>query len=443
MLWTLDSTLSTLDSTLWTRYLLMAEILPLLLSLWPWLLAMALLIGLSAFFSASEAALFYLSHKDRSELASCGVGGRASARLLKNPDRLLACVLFYNLVVNITYFAIVSIVSVHMKSQSWWFVVGSLLVIIFCSEMIPKSIAIHNARRISLLVGVPLEGSLRIVSPILPLLEMANLLSRRLIWPGFRPEAYLEVADIERVINLSTDDAHLAEQQRDVLNNIVALSDLRVDECMRPRPQTELFEPPIHRDDLRDRRPPSGYLLVTSVGGDDLSGAVRLADVTRLPSDHIESVARPVAFIPWCSSAADALEMFRSRNLEVAAVVNEIGETVGVVTLEDLLEVIFGKRTTRSDRLMNRHAIQQAGPGRWIVTGMTTLRRLARELQIELPRTKNITVAGVLLESLQRIPTPGDECRWGTLLFRVSEVPDRGQMIVELMQGDTEEGGSP
>ena len=113
------------------------------------------------------------------------------------------------------------------------------------------------------------------------------------------------------------------------------------------------------------------------------------------------------------------------------------------INVEDLLEVIFGKRTTRSDRLMNRNAIQQAGPGRWIVTGMTTLRRLARVLQMELPRTKNVTVAGVLLESLQRLPIPGDECRWGTLLFRVSEVHDRGQMIVELSQVDSEEGDSP
>ena len=103
----------------------------------------------------------------------------------------------------------------------------------------------------------PAKGALalavRALDPVMPLLKAVNVLSRRLLWPGFEPEPYLEVADLERAIELSTSDANLIEQEQAVLRNIVSLSETRADECMRPRMQFMVFRPPVRLADLGGR----------------------------------------------------------------------------------------------------------------------------------------------------------------------------------------------
>ena len=120
-----------------------------LIQLLPWLLTMAVLMACSSFFSASEAALFYLQPRDRRDMENGGPGDKSAAALLEKPDRLLSAILFWNLVINIAYFAIASIVAIRMEATGLGntaavsFAVVSLLAIIFFSEMLPKLSLIH------------------------------------------------------------------------------------------------------------------------------------------------------------------------------------------------------------------------------------------------------------------------------------------------------------
>ena len=419
------------------------------LAVYPWLIAMTFLIAGSAFFSGSEAALFCLRMADMRRMRDGTTAQQVAASLLKDPDRLLSAVLFWNLVINVTYFAIVSIVALRISehpegagSVAALFSLAALLTIIFFSEMLPKSIAVLSPRRISALVAIPLAIAVRVVSPLMPLLSTINLLSRRLIWPSFEPEPYIEVTDLEQAIQLSTTDAELLEQEQRVLHNIVQLSETRVDELMRPRLQTEMFRPPVALDDLRQRFPPSGYLLVTEADSDEVASAALLAEMSDVPQTHLEHKTQRVLYVPWCASAAEALDDMESRDCEVAAVVNEYGETIGILTYDDILDTIFSTKATPSDRLLNRKAIQQVHPGLWHVTGLASLSRLSKYFEVELPATKNVTVAGVLQEVLQRLPQAGDTCEWGPFNFRVLESPRRGRMVLELTRR-TENGDEP
>lgn len=168
----------------------------------PLLVAMAVLIGLSAFFSASEAALFSLRLPERTSLKDGNRAQRLAADLLADPDRLLTAVLFWNLLVNIVYFALASLMGFRLdaagigKSTLLAFTFGALLSMIFLSEMMPKSFAVLKARELAALVSVPLSVAVRIVDPLMPTLRVINLLSRRLIWPTFQSEPYLEVTDL-------------------------------------------------------------------------------------------------------------------------------------------------------------------------------------------------------------------------------------------------------
>jgi len=402
---------------------------------------MGVLILCSAFFSSSEAAFFYLRRGDRRRLASGNRAQRVAAGLLADSDRLLTAVLFWNLVVNLTYFTIASITSLHLEregrtAEAGAFAVGSLLTIIILSEMLPKSLAVLKPRALAALLGIPLAASVRVLAPVLPVLRTVNLLSRRVLWPRFQAEPYLRVGDLERAVELSTTDAALLEQEQRVLQSIVSLSDVRADELMRPRPQFLAFRPPVSLADLKGRMPPSGYLLVTEPDSEEVAAAIALRDLTDVPTHRLEQYAEPVAYVPWCTTVAETLETMQRSGRQVAAVVNELGETVGILTLDDVLDTIFSDKPSRSERLMARKPIREVASGVWHVTGMTNLRRLARYFKVSMPPSKSTTVAGVVQETLERLPEADDECDWGPFHFKVLDTPGPGQVLVELTRRD-------
>lgn len=418
-----------------------------LLPLAPWLVGMGFLICCSAFFSASEAALFYLRPSLRRQLENGNASQRAAGRLLEDPDRLLSAVLFWNLVINIAYFAISSMCSIKIDKdeslgQGWAiaFAVGSLLAIIFFSEMVPKSIAVINSGSIVKAVGLPLSVAVRIVDPLMPLLTAINLISRRLIWPSFTPETDLEVADIERAIEISGKDESVIRQEQAVLQNVVHLSDIRIDEWMRPRTQFEVFHPPVSLADLDGKIPSGGYLLVTESDSDEIEKAVRLDNYHKLPDENLEKFADPILYLPWSATVADALEKMSHRDREVTVVLNEFGETIGILTIEDILETVFAYAPSRSKRILDHNPIVKIEEGLWVAYGLMSVRQLARFLDVELPQTDSVTIGGTIQATLQRLARIDDECDWGPLHFRVVDVAERGMLLAAITFRDEETG---
>jgi CBS domain containing-hemolysin-like protein len=408
---------------------------------------MGLLILASAFFSSSEAAWFYLRGPDRRKLARGNRAQRLAISLLDDPDRLLTAVLFWNLVVNLAYFTIVSIVGLRLQDDgraaaAWWFAVVALMVMIVMSEMLPKSLGVLKPKALATLFAVPLSVMVRLVDPALPVFRTVLLLSRRLFWPGFAPEPYLAVGDLERAVELSTTDAALLEREQVILQRIVLLSEIRADELMRPRTQCLTFAPPVSLAHLGGRMTPSGYLLVTESDGDEVAAAIDLASLSSVPETNLENHAEPVVFVPWCSSVAVTLETMHQRDCKVAAIVNELGETIGILTFDDILDTVFTRSPSRSQRLLKRAPIRRAADGVWRVTGMTSLRRLTRYFKNPRPASKSLTVAGVIQETLHQFPREGDVCRWGPYQFKVIEISDRGQLTVEVTLPEGEGGNA-
>ena len=405
----------------------------------PWLVTMAVLLVCSAFFSASEAALFFLQPKDRRVLSSGNPAQRMAASLLERPERLLSAVLFWNLVINIAYFSISSICAIQMEqipalgqSGAVAFAMLSLFAIILFSEMLPKSFAVLKPALLAQTVSFPLSVAVRVIDPIMPLLQSVNLISTRLIWPGFKPEAEIDVSDLERAIEHSGADPNLIRQEQAVLQNTVQLSNILVEEWMRPRTQFSQHHPPVRLSDLKGQVPASGYLLVTEVDSENIEKAIRLDNQYELPDQNLEKLATSVLYLPWCATVADALEKMTYRDREVTVVVNEHGDTIGILTIEDILETVFVYSPSRTNRLLDLPPIEQLEPNRWRVAGIMSLRQLSRRIEIEPPETDSVTVRGVIQEELQRLAQVGDSCEWGPLLLTVIDAPQGGDLSVEV-----------
>ena len=401
----------------------------------PWLIPMGVLILISAFFSGSEAALFSLTPQQRRRLGTGNTAQQTAERLLARPEQLLTTVLFWNLVVNMTYFAILSIAGLQLQQQgesaaAGVFTAVALITIILLSEMLPKSVAVIQAPLVASIVAVPLTASLRLLAPLLPALTRSRILVQRVVWPGFKPEPYLEVADLERAVELSTHDAALLEQERTVLQNIVSLSQVRVDEMMRPRTQVKIFKPPVSIESLRGQIPPSGYILLSETDNEEIAAAVPLTRMTNFSDLQLERYAEDVVFVPWCSTVGQALDHLRSVDRHVLVVVNEHGETIGVLTIDDILHTTFTAGAGRSERLLQQTPVTSVDAHTWHALGITTIRRLSREIGYELPSTKSVTLAGIIQQQLQRIPKKGDRCDWGSLELEVLRTDEEGPMLV-------------
>lgn len=403
----------------------------------PGLAAMGVLILASGFFSCSEAALFSLDRRDRRKLSIGSRSAKIALRLLDDPDRLLTAVLFWNLLVNLVYFAILSMISLRFEragrsAEAAGLAIGALLALIVLSEMLPKTLAVLMPRQLATLLAVPLAASIRVVDPIIPALRTANLLSRRLFCPTFEAEPYLQVGDLERAVQLSTGNAALLMQEQQVLENLVLLSEIRVEELMRPRTNCHVFRPPVSLSDLQGELTPSGYLLVAEPDSDEVAGAIALKSLSQVPTENLEKYADAVVYVPWCTTVAETLEMVFRGVSRVAAVVNENGETIGILSRDDILDTIFSLSGGRVERILSRKPMRLIEPGRWQVNGLTSLRRLRRHFNVDCPVSKNVTVAGVVQEQLERFPEVGDQCTWGPFELRVVEAPQRGPMVVEL-----------
>jgi CBS domain containing-hemolysin-like protein len=392
---------------------------------------MGVLILLSALFSGSEAALFSLNHRNRKSLPSAGIGGRIAAHLLKDPERLLSAVLFWNLLINMTYFAITAIVGAKLeldetagRTVAVVFTILSLLAIIFFSEMLPKSLAVLAPRRLSVLVGPPLSLAVRLVSPVLPLVAVTNLAASRLIWPTFEPEPEIDLADIERAIELGTDDAALLQRERMALRGLVEMAETRVSELMRPRNKLWLCSDLSDRSVVTEKMPPSGYLMVTDATGEMIVKAIGVRMLRPSQLDDLESVAEPVIYVPWSALVSQVLDQLNDEDRSVAVVVNEFGELVGAVSIDHILRHVLAPRQGADANFFGTADVQQIAPDHYRVLGTASVRSLAKQLGIDVSGEGITTVAGFIQRHNERLPRQGDTAPMGRFTLTVIEQQD-------------------
>ena len=416
------------------------------MSIWqvmlPWLPPMLILATLSGLFSGSEAALFSLRDKDLKNLQRRGTSGRLVVKLLERPERLLSAILFWNLLVNMTFFGVAGIVAGNLEKgvengarTAIIFTVLMLFFLIFFSEMLPKSIAVLIPKRIALAIAFPMTIAVRIISPALPLIGVVNLGVQRLLWPSFTSEPDLDLEDIGRAIELGTDDAALAKQEQAALRNLVQLADLRIDECMRPRSQLMLVRKPIASKSFANQLPPGGYAFIIEGDADEIVGSIAIARMRPNQFFDLDAVVEPVCYVPWAANVSTVLELLQRQHLSTAVIVNEIGESIGVVSVEDVMRHVLTGRFEHIN-LDSQQPIETVGEGHYRASGAMGVRKLAKFLEIAPPEGRTATLAGLMQRINGRPPRLSDTCQWNQFILEVIHEPQEGGCILEIRHVD-------
>ncbi|MAI71186.1 MAG: hemolysin activation protein [Rhodopirellula sp.] len=404
---------------------------------------MGILIMFSALFSGSEAAMFSLTKRNLKRLTRGGVGGRITAKMLRDPEHLLSAVLFWNLLINMTYFAIAAIVGTRLENNvdagrtvAIAFTIVSLLSIIFFSEMLPKSVAVLAPLRISIMLGPPLSLAVRMVGPIVPLVTAVNQAASRLVWPSFKPEPEIDLADIERAINLGTDDAALLQRERMALQGLVEIAETRVGELMRPRNKLWMCFATVDAQHVLDAMPASGYLMLTDSTGDMITHSAGVRTLRPSQLDDLSSFFEPVIYVPWSALVSQVLDRLNEEHRSVAVVVNEFGELLGAVSIDAIMRNILAPRQQQDP--LGEVVIQEVGENHFLVSGLVSVRALTKRLGIDATEDGVNTVAGYIQRNNERLPRVGDTARLAGFLLTVLEAEDNG-IWIDIVEGEWEE----
>jgi Mg2+/Co2+ transporter CorB len=403
------------------------------MTLFDWLSILAILVCLllSFFFAGSETALMAFSRARMLRLEKTG-NRRAGVvnRLLETRERLIGALLLGNNAVNILASSLAT--SVFLL----WFgdvgviyatVVMTVLVVVF-AEVLPKTAAINDADRIALMAARPIDWVVRLLGPVLTAIETVVRWVLKLIGVRTNDEHLLSAhEELRGAVDLLHKEGSVGKLDRDMFGGLLDLRDLNVSDVMIHR--TEMIT--VNVDDSPEAvvaavlaapvtRVPlwreSSENIVGVLHAKDLLRAVQAADGDLAKVD-IASLARPPWFVPDIRPLSEQLKAFRRRKTHFALVVDEYGEVMGIVTLEDILEEIVGDISDEHDITVSGCAPQPDGS--LTVDGAVPIRDVNRLMDWSLPDNEATTIAGLVIHEARAIPEAGQSFTFHGFRFRV------------------------
>jgi magnesium and cobalt exporter, CNNM family len=374
---------------------------------------LAALILLSGFFSSSETGMMSLNRYRLKHLQNNKHRGATRAgKLLDRPDRLIGLILIGNNLVNIFASAIATVIAIRLWGDAGIFIatLALTLVILIFAEITPKTIAALHPERVAFPASVILLPLLKIMYPVVAAVNWITNGLLRLI--GFDPatqnDEHVSSAELRTIV---TDAGQLIPaRHRGMLLNILDLEEVSVDDIMVPR--NEVFG--IDLDDSDDeilRHIQTSSHTRLPVWREDINNIVgmlhmrnmsRVIDSQGLDRNALEREMEKPYFIPESTPLHTQLLNFQQKKHRLAVVVDEYGEVMGLVALEDILEEIVGEFT--SNMTDSEDNIFPQRDGSFIIAGTANIREINKFLDWELPTDGPKTLSGLILEYLEGFP---------------------------------------
>ncbi len=367
--------------------------------------------GLSAFFSASETALFSLDAIKIKRLAQEGKNTCYIVRLLENPLRCLTTILAGNTLVNIAISSILTTLLIDLVGDTGLSIsigVTTLLLLMF-GEVTPKTVAIHNNERLAYLFSPPLYVFMRVVSPFLFLATRAcdGIISLLRLHP--RKEPTLTEEEFRTVMEVGHRHGVVGKSEKEMVVSILELTTTRVDEIMVPRTDIRALSIDVDRAHALHfaARVKHSRLPVYKDSLDNILGLVFTKDLFLLEDKPWTELVRPVLCVPETKKIDELLKEFYRQDKKTAIVVDEYGGTAGFVSLEDILEEIFGE--IQDEFKAKENLIEALGAESFRINGKTPVYKVNEDCQVMIPPGDYETVAGFLLDVAGRIPSEGEK----------------------------------
>jgi magnesium and cobalt exporter, CNNM family len=396
-----------------------------------------LLLVCSAFFSASETSMMAIN---RYRLNSLVRRGNRSAkrvnRLLGKVDKLLSSILLGNTLLNVLAAALTNIIILRLFGQKDLpLLIGTLVltfVLLVFSEIMPKIIAASYPERIALPASYLLTPLITLFHPVV---SVAGGLVKGVLWLlriRIETDQRKQKMTMEELRGLVLDAEHfLPRKHQKMLLNLVDLERITVNDVMIPRNQIEALDISAEPGELREQIITCHHTLLP-VYADSPSNIIGILHIKRAPAllqettldlMRLREILNEPYFIPSDTPLLKQLQQFQERHSRLGLVVDEYGELLGLVTLENILEEIVGEFTTQSPTQTGKFLRQEDGS--YLLEGSSSLRELNRKLGLHLPLDGAKTLNGLILDHLGDIPETGTSLKISGYPIEVIQTQDR------------------
>jgi putative hemolysin len=312
------------------------------------------------------------------------------------------------------------------------FVAAFTFVTMVLGELVPKRLALRRAEGIARAVAPWIDRLSWIARPLVALMGFATSAVLRLTGLGGQQGPTVSVDDIETMLEAGRVEGVLEPVEQAVAAEALRLGDRTVRDIMRPRVELDALDIDTPPEEVIGAVAMAGYSRLPVYDGtlDRILGYVSIKDVLRQswmgrPVDLRRLLHRPL-FVPDSMPLDRLLEAFQEDRTQLAIVLDEYGGTEGLVTLEDVFEELVGEIHDEHARVDEQAFVQRAD-GSWLVDGSTTIEEFCERLGVGLPAGSRdyTTVSGMVLETLERIPTVAERTHWNGLDIEVVDMDGR------------------
>ena len=406
--------------------------------------ALGILLLISGVFSIAETSMMALNRYRLKALVRLGNRGAIiTTELLARTDRLLGVILLGNNLINAAAAVLVSVITVRLFGENEialaiGTVVVTFLILVF-SEITPKVVGAAYAEQIALPLAFLLKPLLK---SLYPLVWFVNLFVQTLLWifrlkPASSAQTKMTPDEL-RTLVLEAGN-YIPKKHQSILLNLFDLESITVDDVMTPRNQMELIDIDSPPEVLRQQIATAYHRRIPLYQGrpDNIIGIVLLRKVLAISADDdqinaakLREIMREPYFVPSGTPLFTQLQQFQENRDRLCFVVDEYGELMGLLTLEDIVEELIGEFATHSP-LQSAHFHRQ-DDGSYVVEGASLLRELNRKLGYRFPLDGPKTLNGLILEHFRDIPDPGTSARIAGHQIDVMQTQDRAVKAVRL-----------
>ena len=415
------------------------------LSLGTLFLILIVLLACAGFFSLAETSMMALNRYRLNNLVRKGnKSAKLTAKLLAQTDKLLGSILLGNTLLNVASATLTEVIVLRLfgHDNNTALLLGTLtitFVILVFSEIMPKVVAASRPERVALPSSYALVPLIRLFHP---LVSVATGIVRGVLWLlriNIQSDQSTQKLNLEelRVLVLEAGN-FLPRKHQKMLLNLVDIERIAVNDVMVPRNQIEALDLEAKPELLRQQLATCHHTLLPVYEGhlDNIVGILHVRRALSLmqhesftPAELRELLHEPY-FIPSDTALLSQLQHFQERHTRLGLVVDEYGELLGLVTLENILEEIVGEFTTQSPAQTGKFLRQDDGS--FLVEGGTSLRDLNRKLGMHFPLNDAKTLNGLILEHLQDIPEAGTSLKIADYPMEIIQTQDRVVKVVKI-----------
>jgi Mg2+/Co2+ transporter CorB len=407
---------------------------------------LAILILLSAFFSGSETALMRLNrYRLLHQVKNKHIGATMAHKLLQKPDRLIGLILLGNNFINIFASSIATIIALRLYGEAGIDIAAGLLtfVILIFSEVAPKTWAASHPERLAFIASVIYTPLLKVLYPLVWVINtLSNLLLKLFgIDVHHVSDAPIQHEELRTVVTEA--GGLISDEHKRMLLGILDLQQASVEDIMTPINEIHGIDLDDDIDEIKKQilNSPYSNLPVFTTNIDSIQGYLRRKDVFSSiheeDFDHNKLIKNQVKpyFIPNNTTLYKQLINFQQNKKRLAIIVDEYGNILGLITLQDVLEEVIGEFTT--DPSDSSPDIQRKPGGVLLISGNITIRELNRALQWELPTDSAKTLNGLILEYLESIPEQGTSLKLYDIPIEIVQMEGNAVKLAKFQLDET------